>query len=378
MTHSNDTVSKGQLLFLVRRVTSEAERDDLISRHFIFADPQAVATALHKTLSVPTEHTIPLLSDIRMFCDSTVHIPLQSNRLYAGVAVVQATPFDGLRILLDQKNRSQLPMRELCAFSSGPSPKAANELMTGTLEEIGEAISWLDGMNLLSIITRNMKPGSDTPGGPVVSRLLSALERAIIPMLDEMLTADDMAHIIPRLTLHPVLVPLTPGSARHGPNTPPYIVVFYANYDAAVNTFTDQWLPFNLFRVQNACVMAPRIATAARLEHMDNASDIDLTTARRPSRVQFDFAGVSQPAAPEGLGSYTFPARDESPHPSLRQLAMNKGPRRSSIRPKSSGSMGHGEATIAEMPKDGSLTGVGTWDADWLLLLLKQKLRADM
>jgi hypothetical protein len=59
--NSNDTVSKGQLIFLVRRVTSPDERTDLLARHFIWADGLAVAASLTKTLSVPAEHLIPLL-----------------------------------------------------------------------------------------------------------------------------------------------------------------------------------------------------------------------------------------------------------------------------------------------------------------------------
>lgn len=359
LNRSNDTVSKGQLIFLVRRIAAMEEQSDLLTRNYIFADPTAVANTLHKTLSVPLEHTTPLLGDITLWADSTARPALKPNTLYAGVAVVQATPFDGLRILLEQSNRSQLPMRELCTFSDHSTGDGGDdEDLYGTVEEMAEAITWLEGMNLLSVITRNMALSHATTsaqrrfstssansssssfrnfsnthhsdsnpneiGGPRVTKLLAALELALIPMLDETLTLEDMQYLLPRLTLHPVLVPLTPGahipSGRGITYTPPYLIAFYANYDAAVNTFTDKWLPFSLFRAQNACVMRGSIAAAARLEVLagghtpllGNGSTSGsgsgsgggggiggegFNTGRRPSKVQFEF-----PAAPAGSG----------------------------------------------------------------------------
>jgi hypothetical protein len=82
LTNSNDTVSKGQLVFLVRRVNSAEEQSDLLARHHIFADPTAVATTIHKSLSVPLEHTLPLLKDITLWCDSTAHTPSTQHFVY--------------------------------------------------------------------------------------------------------------------------------------------------------------------------------------------------------------------------------------------------------------------------------------------------------
>jgi hypothetical protein len=185
LSNSNDTVSKGQLVFLVRRVNSTEEQSDLLARHYIFADPTAVATTIHKSLSVPLEHTLPLLKDISLWCDSTAHTTLRPNTLYTGIAVVQATPFDGLRILLEQSNRAQLPMRELCSFNAAPGQIGGIDELSGSVEEIAEALTWLEGMTLLSVISRNMTVDADHIGGPIVGKLLTALERAIVPMLDK-------------------------------------------------------------------------------------------------------------------------------------------------------------------------------------------------
>jgi hypothetical protein len=421
LPNGQDTVSKGQLIFLVRRVQSSQERSDLLSRHFIFADPTSVATSLHKTLSTPFEHVMPFLEDMRSFCDNTMRMTLRPNTLYAGVTIVQATPFDGLRILLNNRNRSQLPMREVCTFSTLPGlPVNVAEGLAGTLDEIGEAVTWLDGMNLLSVMTRNMSAEATRVGGPRVGRLLAALERAVVPMLDELLSIDDMAYILPRLQLHPVLVPLTPAAPpRKG--TPgwaaPHIIVFYANYDVAVNTFGDAWLPFKLFRAQHECVMASKIGTLTRstlpsslpfprepspalspslsISSLVAAPDPSrYNYARRPSKVQFEVPHSSEHANT----TYTFPPRENGSATQSQQNghanrnSNNSGggspstttsfptwssrdrgpPRRSSL----ARSLFNYEASEPHTPTP-ARAGVAQWDPNWLINLLRTRLRAE-
>ena len=468
LNNSNDTVSKGQLIFLVRRVTSTMEQSALTTRQYIFADPQAVASTLEKTLSVPRDHAMPLLDDIRRFCDSTIRAVPQAGRVYAGVAIVQATPFDGLRVLLEQGNRAQLPMREICTIDPIASPAVASTVgserhlidldtaLSGTLEQLGEAITWLEGMSLMAIMSRNMALSSDPPsspsdhlGGVRVTKLLQALERAIVPMLDGMLSPEDMAHILPRLYLHPVLVPLTPGGPTSSSNTsyiPPYVVVFYANYDIAINTFSDKWLPFTLFRAQNACVMAQSIALAENTYGQARATPPILATsiptsaigstwvpgdigadegilARRPSKVQFELnpatisphtyhSPLPTPPAPipeDESGSmikdYSFPPRRASetspPHrPPPLASTKERSPKSattdlpspsSSASPTSPTSPTSANPLIQSgLPRKSSLAsksrfeereqgvlGIGDWDPEWLLTLLRTKLRAD-
>ncbi|ODO09232.1 hypothetical protein I350_02832 [Cryptococcus amylolentus CBS 6273] len=439
LENSEDTVSKGQLIFLVRRVTSAAERFDLQSRHFMFAEPAAVASALHRTLSVPYDHIMPLLGDIRTFCDSTVHCTIQPGKLYAGVAVVQATPFDGLRILLEKDNRSQLPMREICTLGAPPSEE---EGLSGTAEEIGEALSLLQGLTMLSVITRNVELDIDATDQALsqrVNALLAALERAIVPMLDDMLTGEDMTHILPRLSLHPILIPLTPGGrqsatllGKRSAYTPPYTIVFYANYDAAVNTFTDQWLPFGLFRAQSSCVTAQKVQVGQRMEKIWAETDEESGHApgRRPSKVQFDFpshsGGQSSSTAASSSGSafdnnlfngFSFTPKTEdgvdagNPASVQRRSSLKQNTfvptqvrknsplpsRVNSVASSSEGpiggsitgtlglgirdvNMGLGTAEGANMANEivmrQVLPGVGLWDQDWLLNLLRSKLRA--
>ncbi|GMK54530.1 hypothetical protein CspeluHIS016_0111160 [Cutaneotrichosporon spelunceum] len=354
LRNGKDTVSKGQLIFLVRRVTSDEERSDLLSRHFIFADASSVATSLHKSLSTPFDGVLSFLDDMRPFCDHTMRMSLRPNTLYAGVAVVQATPFDGLRILLSHQDRSQIPMREVCTFSTLPGlPVDVADGLAGTLQEIGEAVTWLDGMSLLSVITRNMSP-ENVP--PRVARLLAALEKAIVPLLDSLLSQDDMAYILPRLTLHPTLVPLTPAAAGRagGPGwAAPHIIVFYANYDVTVSSFADQWHPFSLFRAQNSCVMA------GALDRISRAATIPVQEpnvyARRPSKVQFE-----EPS----FGNYSFSPRDEwSPLAASRE---RQPPRRSSL-----------SKTPAYTEPVQDRSGIADWDPSWLINLLRARLRTD-
>nr|ODN98608.1 hypothetical protein L204_02572 [Cryptococcus depauperatus CBS 7855] len=423
LQNSDDIVSKGQLIFLVRRVDSASERFDLESRHYIFADPAAVASALHRLLSVPFDRIMPLLDDARLFCDSTLHCTLQPGKLYAGVAIVQAAPFDGLRVLLETEKRSQLPMREMCTLGLCDSDR-----LSGTVEEIGEALSMLQGLSMLGVITRNAATDNYTTDS--LSRravLLSiALERVIIPMLDEMLTAEDMIHILPRLILHPVLVPLTPGRQlpfnfeKRPTYIPPFIIVFYASYDAAVNTFTDKWLPFNLFKAQNACVMAQRIQYSMRMER-SWAETAREQMARRTNRVESDLQSSGQvssnhqtldvPAFDTGiLNAFPFSSKTQG---AVSDTSQYTAQQRSSLKqaipgrvrngsfarsrlgstcegnispsmegnPSRPGSVGFEIPTEINAAKDISTRqvslGVGVWDQDWLLKLLRSKLRAE-
>jgi hypothetical protein len=309
-------------------------------------------------------------------------------------------------------------MRELCSFNAAPGQIGGIDELSGSVEEIAEALTWLEGMTLLSVISRNMTVDADHIGGPIVGRLLTALERAIVPMLDNMLTAEDMSHILPRLTLHPMLVPLTPGSnskARLSGFTPPYLIVFYANYDVAVNTFTDKWLPFPLFRAQNACVMAGNIASASRYEKIITTPPRTITNDRRPSKVQFEIphhdsvsSDMTIPPLPEaipntglfsGLSNYSFPPKppgEESASSIPGHVAARLG-KPPLTRSGSSQSNVPRRSSMAKHPRfesqplldnydnkekdrgmqQGEVAGMAEWDPEWLLVLLRNKLRAD-
>lgn len=394
--NSDEKVSKGQLLFLVRRVSSLREKSDLLSRHFIFAPPTAVATALHKTLSTPYNNVMPLLEDMRGFVDTSMRMTLRPNTLYAGVVVVQATPFDGLRILLDKRNRSQLPMREVCTFSTlGGLPVNVTEGLAGTLEEIGEAASWLEGMSLLNVISRNMQPEGVRVGGPRVGRLLSALERAVIPLLDGLLSQDDMAYILPRLQLYPVLLPLTPatpGIAGHPGWAAPHILVFYANYDYALRGFAEEWAPFSLFRAQNECVMASKVN---RIERAAEAASALQRPPRAPSPTLAPGTSLPPPLTPVPSVS-TLPA---TPGTSTEALRYNYGRRPSKVQfevpepptspaPTNSDTVSSRErpgrrrssfakTAVMSSTADSPMLGVGVWDPEWLVHLLRTRLRAE-
>jgi hypothetical protein len=250
------------------------------------------------------------------------------------------------------------------------------------------------------------------------------------------------------------------------------MIVFYANYDAAVNTFTDKWLPFSLFRAQNACVMAPKIALASKLEVVGNGNGVGVSSlngagassigfgttsqasfdlppieTRRPSRVQFEFppaqitpspatAMSDTIAAPSPIfGGFTFPPKDQpkdigngngnsngngngnnngngdtdypmapltaytpatptsTPTPAvpMHRSLSKSAPRRSSLArtkypaaaasayddPLSSGGPGSSKTRDSFLPPTDRAPGVASWHPDWLVNLLRTKLRAD-
>ena len=385
------TVAKGQLIFLVRRVTSSSERSDLLSRNFMFADSAAVATSVHKALAVPLEHTVSLLEDLRQFCDVTTKVNVRPGHLYAGVSIIQPTPFDGLRILVDENDRSQLPMRDIATLAS-TSSRVCNGLpnaeLDATIDEIGHAMHLLEGISLFEIITRDRGVRSYIDRQDMLAtQLMSALETALVPMLDSILSREDMAYVLPRLIIHPTIVPLGPPQRRAqlsaGRSTPqqPFLIIFRATFDAAVNTYTDKWVPFSLYRAQNRCIMwkgqslalTPSSTIESPVREVDATSYFN--THRRPSKVQFEGYPISDapafsPSAPQPeplFTDYAFPPQN----PAQQDLAVRVTRRSSLAQSHLPADLEDGDVSPT-WPRMGGM-GVGNWDPDWLDHMIRER-----
>lgn len=332
-----------------------------------------------------------LLEDLRQFCDVTTKVTVKPGRLYAGVSIIQPTPFDGLRILVDENDRSQLPMREIATLASVPSRVCTGQPdaeLDATIDELGHAMHLLDGISLFEIITRDRgaRPYIDRQD-MLATQLMSALETALVPMLDTILSREDMAYVLPRLIIHPTIVPLAPpqrraqvSSIRSAPQQP-FLITFRATFDAAVNTYTDKWVPFSLYRAQNRCIMwkgqslalTPSSTIESPVREIDAVSYFN--THRRPSKVQFEGYPTSDAPAfsptatqPEpGFTDYAFP-----PQNSAQQDLAVRVPRRSSLAQSHlPGDFDDGDRSPT-WPRTGGM-GVGNWDPDWLDHMIRER-----
>jgi hypothetical protein len=85
------TVTQGQLLVLTRRLKTTSERDALIARGHVFAEPGAVARVFSHAFAVPTDRVFDFFRDVYRFGRFGHAKPLDRGRLYGGVLIVQVS-----------------------------------------------------------------------------------------------------------------------------------------------------------------------------------------------------------------------------------------------------------------------------------------------
>ena len=420
------TVTKGQLIFLVRRLASSAEKKQLVARGFFFAEPLAVSEVMSKALAVPVENLVEVMRDQRDFCDYGLSSGIKPGRLYAGVCIIQPTTFEGIQILVGRRRHS-LPMREICPLATSPlairstSTDRSADAVLGTVEEIGEALTALHGQTLFDLMAPlgqfedgEEKKQEDT----LVTRLRSALIRALIPMLDLTLTSKAMSKILPRLIVTPYLIPMAaplqagktsnPGNPGVENMQTAWMIVFKAVLNADGDYTALDWENWNLFRAQSECVSKEgRSAQVLAKVMAANAvvpSD-EMLRARRPSKIQWNMSGLpGLPDSPPENPIYDSAKSGLQSSPSLSQASQLFGAgyklgelgedvkssdpmsefsahscssanstkhvnvaRRSSLAP---GYNTHDQISLNET----SNVGVASWDPDWLVRLLREDL----
>ncbi len=421
-TGSNMTVSKGQLVFLVRRLATAAEKTQLLARGFLFAEPLAVANVMAKALAVPASDLVDVMRDQRDFCDYGLSSGIKPGRLYTGVCIIQPTTFEGIQILVGRR-RHALPMREICALTNSPlgirsaSTDASAETSLGTVEEIGEALTALQGQTLFDLMAPSLEQedGQDQKEeDALVIRLRSALIHALIPMLDVTLTSKAMTKILPRLVITPYLIPMaaplplgkTPNSGNVGVDSmhTAWMIVFKAVLNVDGDYTALDWENWNLFRAQSECVS--REGRSAHLMARLMAANAavpseELLQVRRPSKIQWNMGALpglgdlrsespiyngvmsgleSSPktsSASQLLGAgYRFGGDAKSsdaaseldaPGSPANSMKHSTHPRRSSL------ARGYNNQDTISL-NDPPTVGVATWDPDWLARLLREDL----
>ncbi|KAL7409215.1 hypothetical protein BDY24DRAFT_445093 [Mrakia frigida] len=351
-SRQRDTVSKGQMVFLTNSCTP-GERGFYTRRGFTFAAPTSVARVMASTLAVPVEDMNSFLVDLHSFAVTGMKPVVQPGKIYAGVSLAQALPFEGLRIVVDSKVRHSLPMREF-----GDVPPTGHVRLTSdrgqgiepidSLEELGEVVASFAGSSLLSMMdpSLNHSRDSDTPLTSS-SRVRIAIVDAIVPLLDRV-PRSVMRDVLRDLVIIPSIIPLTPPLHSHDPlrlnssgRPPSYLIVFKAILPSTID-FSDlgpawSWQSFRLFRAQNESVARDGLGLAEySSDPMDVASASTLGVSvptmdvfRRPSKVQwstplgFPSSEEISPTRPEtvpqspptelfSLNGYSFPPLSSS------------------------------------------------------------------
>lgn len=79
------------MLVLTRRIRTNAERDALLARGYVFAEPGAVARVTSNAFAVPNDRVFEYFRDVHRFSRFGVTRKVDRGRLYAGVLIVQVS-----------------------------------------------------------------------------------------------------------------------------------------------------------------------------------------------------------------------------------------------------------------------------------------------
>ncbi|GAA6000073.1 hypothetical protein JCM10207_006038 [Rhodosporidiobolus poonsookiae] len=251
------TVTQGQMLVLARRLKSNAEREALVSRGFVFAEPNAVSRVTSNAYAVPIDRVFSYFRDVYRFTRFGVVKRLDRGRLYGGLLMLQALPGEGLHVVVDDRQHHSLPMAELGALVD---PKADRSKFTSyphlitTLEDVVAGLEHLGGQSLLDLI--NTPPAPEDPA----SQLRTAIVDKLRPHLERVLTPENLSFLLSRIQVAPQIIPLT---ARHGPTygteglvKDSYFLCVKVVIPSSVTLPGPRlnWLPFPLYQAQSDCV----------------------------------------------------------------------------------------------------------------------------
>ncbi|GAA5904048.1 hypothetical protein JCM6882_003811 [Rhodosporidiobolus microsporus] len=399
------TVTQGQMLVLARRLRNNAEREALVARGFVFAEPNAVSRMTSNAYAVPTERVFDYFRDVYRFTRFGVVKRLDRGRLYGGLLMLQALPGEGLNVVVDDRQHHSLPMTELASLvdpNCDRSRFASYPHLVTSLEDVVEALEQLGGQSLLDLITR-----SSTPGKDAASQLASAIASNLRPHIERVLSQENLKVLLSRINLAPQIIPLT---ARTGPLhgaeglvKDSYFICLKAVVPSSVTLPGPRlnWLPFPLYQAQSECVSkasgstvsGPRpntggsVVEAARFGGGWSASS--QTSGGRKASVSDHFGDGDLPfttSSSAPFSSSAFPSSSQQQQNTLHPLhtfnaAVGPSGQRGSTYSTSSNNEDEDDSTTSPRPMTGPQAadlpeGVPEYSPDWIVGLVRDAVRS--
>ncbi|GJN90806.1 hypothetical protein Rhopal_003820-T1 [Rhodotorula paludigena] len=250
------TVTQGQMLVLARRLKNNAEREALVARGYVFAEPAAVARVTSNAYAVPNERVFDHFRNVYRFTRFGVVKRLDRGRLYGGLLMLQALPGEGLHVVVDERQHHSLPMTDLAALVDPKADRtrfASSSLPTTTIDNVVASLQEIAGQSLLDLINAPSK-------GDAASELRGYIVKTLKPHLERVLSAETLDFLLSRLHVAPSIIPL---SSRHGPTygsegllKDSYLLCLKAVIPSSVSLPGHRlnWLPFPLYQAQADCV----------------------------------------------------------------------------------------------------------------------------
>ncbi|GAA6028392.1 hypothetical protein JCM8097_007009 [Rhodosporidiobolus ruineniae] len=395
------TVTQGQMLVLARRLKNNAEREALVARGFVFAEPNAVSRVTSNAYAVPAERVFDYFRDVYRFTRFGVVKRLDRGRLYGGLLMLQALPGEGLHVVVDERQHHSLPMAELAAIVDPNADKnkfASYPHLTTTLSNVVAALEDLGDQSLLELINSTYLPNE--PAGQLRTAILSQLR----PYLERILATENLSVLLARIQICPQIIPLT---ARHGPLygnegliKDSYLVCLKAVVPASVTLPGPRpnWLPFPLYQAQSECVSKASGSNAAGPSRPNTggsaveaarfgggwSSSASQTSGGRKPSVSEQFGLESDlPFGTSSSAPFTSSAFPSASHPLSNVSPPPSGPsgQRGSVYSTSSNNEDDDEAgpssprpmtaaQAADLP-----AGVPIYSQDWIVGLVREAVR---
>ncbi|BGP40448.1 hypothetical protein JCM10450v2_004430 [Rhodotorula kratochvilovae] len=395
------TVTQGQMLVLARRLKNNAEREALVARGYVFAEPSAVARVTSSAYAVPNDRVFEYFRNVYRFTRFGIAKRLDRGRLYGGLLMLQALPGEGLHVIVDDKQHHSLPMTDLASLVDPRQDRAryaASSLPVTTLDSVVDALEQLSGQTLLDLInTSNTSYVVDT-----ASELRSLIVKTLRPYLERVLTPDTLDFLLSRLHIAPTVIPLT---ARHGPTygsegllKDSYLVCLKAVIPSSVTLPGPRldWLPFPLYQAQAECVTRASGAAATGPRPQTGGSVVE---AARFGSHRSETSGGGGPGRKGSLADWSdsgdhpmfatstaapFSSGPSTSHP-LSQRSAGPSGQRGSTYSSSSAADDDDEGDIAAASGAGSLSprpamstgasdlpdGVPEYSPDWIVGLIR-------
>ncbi|GAA5925475.1 uncharacterized protein JCM15063_005034 [Sporobolomyces koalae] len=400
-TKDKFVVTQGQMLCLARRLKSSSEREKLLARGFVFAEPGAVARLTSNALACPYDRVLEYFREAHKFTRFGMVKKLDRGRLFGALLLLQAKPGEGLQVVVDEKVHHSLPMIEIASLIN-PSldrlKQPASAFPVTTLDKVLEGIGAIGGCSLEELST-NVPNSSSFDAASQLHFIIAHLLR---PQLDRTFGTTIPA-LSSRIRLASTVVPL---SSRAGPPYGPdgltkdsYLICFQAVIPAsvAIPGRPLNWLPFSLYRAQaDAVAQVPassshRPGTAASVisgsSPFDARSRHSSTISHDPGEDEIPFPlATASPFSTTAFPPRSFsassptspppPPPDHTPHPRYRSTSPPR-PSQSQARSRMSNVSesdeigGNDSSAPAHPPSNAHPSVALVYTPDWVLGLLK-------
>lgn len=385
------------MLVLARRLKSTTEREALVARGFVFAEPGAVARVTSNAYAVPYDRVFEYFRDVYRFTRFGVVKRLDRGRLYGGLLMLQALPGEGLNIVVEERQHHSLPMTELATLVDPMADRsrfANSNLAVTTIENAVNALRTIGDQSLLELVNTP----TATTGYDPSAQLRSLLVGTLRPYLERSLGLEVVNFILPRLHVIPTVVPLTarPGATygNDGLAKNAYLVCLKAIIPSSVTLPGAKlnWLPFPLYQAQAECVARASGTDAGSARPNTGGSVVEAARFGGGSSSASDKSGGRKGSLAEGSESdFPFPVATSAPfvssafpsapsaaqnHPLAAGPAGGTGKRLSVYSQGSAHEEDEERDSFQPLPQAGGSTpeaprGVPAYSSDWIVGLVR-------